>query len=153
MTDFGRHTFGKDEIIAFARQFDPQPFHLDEAAGKGLAVRGPLARRAGTRRPSSSAADRPRAAGQRAARTQGVRVRRLRAVAGLPQSAVAEAGVRRRHDRVPRRLTEKIDLKSRPDRGLLVSEVQGRNQKGEIVFAITSQILAERRAPYGRRDT
>ena len=34
MTDFGRHTFGKDEIIAFAREFDPQPFHLDEAAAK-----------------------------------------------------------------------------------------------------------------------
>jgi acyl dehydratase len=32
--DLGSHTFTKDEIITFARQFDPQPFHLDEAAGK-----------------------------------------------------------------------------------------------------------------------
>ena len=46
------------------------------------------------------------------------------------------------------RVSEKIDLKSRPDRGLLASEVQGRNQHGEIVFAITSQMLAERREPY-----
>jgi acyl dehydratase len=34
-----------EEIIAFAREFDPQPFHLDEAAGKasilgGLAASG-----------------------------------------------------------------------------------------------------------------
>lgn len=27
----GRHTFGAEEIKAFARRFDPQPFHVDEA--------------------------------------------------------------------------------------------------------------------------
>ena len=32
--DLGSHTFEKDEIVAFAREFDPQPFHLDEAAAK-----------------------------------------------------------------------------------------------------------------------
>ncbi|MGE5639874.1 MAG: MaoC family dehydratase [Clostridia bacterium] len=32
--DMGRHTFGADEIIAFARQFDPQPFHVDPEAAK-----------------------------------------------------------------------------------------------------------------------
>jgi acyl dehydratase len=29
--DVGEHTFTKDEIVAFARTWDPQPFHLDEA--------------------------------------------------------------------------------------------------------------------------
>lgn len=43
--DLGIHHFTADEIIAFARDFDPQPFHLDEAAGraslfKGLAASG-----------------------------------------------------------------------------------------------------------------
>ena len=33
-TDIGRHTFTRDDIIGFARQFDPQPFHLDEEAAK-----------------------------------------------------------------------------------------------------------------------
>jgi acyl dehydratase len=28
----GRRTLGRDEIVAFARAWDPQPFHLDEAA-------------------------------------------------------------------------------------------------------------------------
>jgi acyl dehydratase len=32
-TEIGRHTFTADEIKAFAARFDPQPFHLDEAAG------------------------------------------------------------------------------------------------------------------------
>jgi len=27
--EFGDHTVGEAEIIAFARQFDPQPFHVD----------------------------------------------------------------------------------------------------------------------------
>ena len=29
----GRHTFTAEEIKSFAERFDPQPFHLDEAAG------------------------------------------------------------------------------------------------------------------------
>lgn len=31
---FGRYAVTADEIVAFARRYDPQPFHLDEAAGK-----------------------------------------------------------------------------------------------------------------------
>lgn len=30
----GTHTFGADEIKAFAAKYDPQPFHLDEAAAE-----------------------------------------------------------------------------------------------------------------------
>ena len=41
----GRKRVDKDEIFAFARQYDPQPFHLDEAAAQqspfaGLAASG-----------------------------------------------------------------------------------------------------------------
>ena len=31
-TDIGRHTFTAEDIKSFAARFDPQPFHLDEAA-------------------------------------------------------------------------------------------------------------------------
>lgn len=31
---FGSHTFTREAIIDFARQFDPQPFHLDDEAAK-----------------------------------------------------------------------------------------------------------------------
>jgi acyl dehydratase len=31
-TDIGRHTFTAEDIKTFAARFDPQPFHLDEAA-------------------------------------------------------------------------------------------------------------------------
>jgi acyl dehydratase len=30
--EIGEHTFTRDEIVAFAGQFDPQPFHVDEQA-------------------------------------------------------------------------------------------------------------------------
>lgn len=30
----GSHTFTREEIIDFARKFDPQPFHLDDEAAK-----------------------------------------------------------------------------------------------------------------------
>ena len=30
--ELGRHVFSADDIKAFARRFDPQPFHLDEEA-------------------------------------------------------------------------------------------------------------------------
>ncbi|WP_037546910.1 MaoC/PaaZ C-terminal domain-containing protein [Stappia stellulata] len=41
----GSKTVSRDEIVAFAAEFDPQPFHLDEEAGKasllgGLAASG-----------------------------------------------------------------------------------------------------------------
>ena len=32
--EFGGKTMSADEIVDFARQFDPQPFHLSEEAGK-----------------------------------------------------------------------------------------------------------------------
>lgn len=34
-TTLGAHRFEPEEIKAFARKFDPQPFHLDEAAAEG----------------------------------------------------------------------------------------------------------------------
>ena len=32
--EMGSHTFTEDDIIAFARQFDPQPFHVDPEAAR-----------------------------------------------------------------------------------------------------------------------
>jgi acyl dehydratase len=32
--EIGRHTFSEEEIIAFAKQFDPQSFHTDPEAAK-----------------------------------------------------------------------------------------------------------------------
>ena len=55
MAEFASHTFGKDEMIAFAREYDPQPFHLDEAAAKASLFGGLCASGWHTRRSSSAA--------------------------------------------------------------------------------------------------
>jgi len=42
-SEMGRHTFAHDEIVTFARQFDPQPFHVDPAAAKASPFGGLIA--------------------------------------------------------------------------------------------------------------
>ena len=41
--DLGERTVGEEEIIAFARQFDPQPFHIDRAAAAASIYGGVIA--------------------------------------------------------------------------------------------------------------
>lgn len=41
--EMGSHTFTEAEIIAFARQFDPQPFHIDPEAARRSAFGGLIA--------------------------------------------------------------------------------------------------------------
>lgn len=41
--EIGSHTFTEEEIVAFARQFDPQPFHIDPEAAKKSFFKGLIA--------------------------------------------------------------------------------------------------------------
>jgi acyl dehydratase len=43
IVDVGEHTLTKEEIIAFAQQWDPQPFHLDEEAAAATMFGGLIA--------------------------------------------------------------------------------------------------------------
>ena len=97
-TDFlGEHVFEAEDIVSFARSFDPQPFHLsDDAArrpfrparGLRMADRGDMdasPRGSSRRRRDPSPRRWPRPAG-------------IRAVPRFPRPALAPAGPRRRHD-------------------------------------------------------
>ncbi len=44
----GTHLFTAEEIKIFARQYDPQPFHVDETLAEHIAFRRARARPAGT---------------------------------------------------------------------------------------------------------
>ena len=148
ISDFGRHTFNRDEIIAFARQFDPQPFHLDDVAARqslfgalcasGWHTAAIFIREVVTHRLAGSAAT-PSPGERQPAYGPSPGFRDLR----WPRPVYVGDTIEFRA-----RLAEKIDLKSRPGRGILASEVKARNQRGEIVFALISQILADRREPY-----
>ena len=152
ITDLGSHTFDRDEIVAFAREFDPQPFHLDEAAAKAslfgalcasgwhtsaIFIRQVVTHRLGGKTVPKPSGEREPVYGP----SPGFRNLRW------PKPVYVGDTIEFRA-----RLAEKIDLKSRPGRGILASEVQARNQKGEIVFALISQILADRREPYRPAD-
>ena len=39
---FGPRHVTREEILAFAAEFDPQPMHLDEAAAKRIDAEGPV---------------------------------------------------------------------------------------------------------------
>jgi acyl dehydratase len=146
--DLGQHEFSKDSIVAFAQAWDPQPFHLDETAAKASLFGALAASGWHTAALYIRSLVRTRQAASAAARAQGVALATYGPSPGVknlswPRPVLAGDQVEYRA-----RLADKIDLKSRPDRGLLILSSQGRNQKGEIVFGITSQILCERRQPY-----
>jgi acyl dehydratase len=148
LTDFGSHTFARDEIVAFAGAFDPQPFHLDEAAAKASLFGALCASGWHTVLFGVRGHIRSRLEGNRQARAQGVKLAAygpspgFRSVSWHSPVYVGDT----LHYRG--RLAAKIDLKSRPGRGLIATEIEARNQRGESVLRVTSQILAERRQPY-----
>jgi acyl dehydratase len=41
--DLGERTLAKEDIVAFAREYDPQPFHVDEEAARESAFGGLIA--------------------------------------------------------------------------------------------------------------
>jgi len=146
-SDLGSHTFTREEMVAFARAYDPQSFHLDEEAAKASLFGGLCASGWHTAAHLIRAIIVTRAAADTGAPAKGGR----RAVYGPSPGFRDLRWLKPVHvgDTISYRgrLIEKIDLKSRPNRGLLASAMQGRNQRGEIVFAVTSLVLADRREP------
>ena len=146
--ELGSHTFTADEIKTFARRFDPQRFHVDEVAAARthfgalcasgwhtvlFAVRGHIL---------------ARLEGNRQARAQGLKLAAYGPSPGFRSLSWHKPVYVGDTLNYRGRLAAKVDLKSRPDRGLLATEIEARNQRGESVLRLTSQILAERRKPY-----
>jgi len=134
--ELGNHTITRDEIIAFAKQFDPQPFHLDDEAAKKTIYGGLIAS---------------------GWHTGAISMRLL--YDGLVKDTVSlgSPGVDelrwvkpvRPGDTLSARLTvlECIPSRSKPDRGIVRSAVEMRNQHDEVV--VTSKGLSL----LGRRPT
>ena len=129
----GARTLGADEITAFAREFDPQPFHLDEAAARetffqGLAASGWHA----------------------AAVAMSLMVRGGLPIAGGIVGAGGEIAWRkpiRPGDtlHVESEIVEVTPSRSKPDRGTVVARNDTINQHGEIVQIFTARLIVPRR--------
>jgi acyl dehydratase len=133
----GEHAMDEAQIQAFAAQFDPQPFHLDDAAARttlfgGLAASG----------------------WHTAAVTM-----RLQVTTGLPiAGGLIGAGAEISWPR-PTRATDVLHVvsevveiqpsRSKPDRGMVAVRSETRNQHGEVLQLSTVRIVVPRRPAGG----
>jgi acyl dehydratase len=130
--EIGRHTPTRDEIVDFARQWDPQPFHLDEAAGRASPMGGLSASSCHTYSISSLIYSRSD--------------EKLRTVAMLGLEMRFPNAVRPDEElTLVRKLLDKRVSSSRPRYGVVSSETVMRNERGEDVMVMTSSYLVERR--------
>jgi len=128
------HLIDTEQIKAFARQFDPQPFHLDEEAAKGSVFGGLVA--SGWHTAAISM--------------------RLQVESGLP-IAGGMIGIggemswprpTRPGDvlRVVSEIKEVTPSRSRPDRGVVRVRSETRNQRDEVVQVLDAKLLVPRRS-------
>lgn len=137
----GRRRVSRDEIIAFAKEYDPQPFHLDEAAAAASIFRGLAASGWHTAALTMSLI----AAGEfkPAGGTVGLGFEELRWP--IPVRPGDEL-------RIESEVLDMRPSKSRPDRGLMKVRTRTFNQKGEMVQELVSNLMVPRRptAPAGK---
>jgi acyl dehydratase len=132
--ELGSRTISKEGVLAFAREFDPQPFHVDEEAAKRSIYGGLLASGWHT------------AALLMRLLYDGL----LKDAASLGSPGVDELRWLRPvrpGDTLSARLTilESIPSRSKPDRGLIRSLTELRNQHGEVVLTVRGLSLLGRR--------
>ena len=132
--ELGQHTITKESIIAFAREFDPQAFHLDEDAARDTIFGGLVASGWHT--------------GSLAMRLlyEGV----IKHVVSLGSPGIDElrwVKPVRPGDTLSGRMTvtECVPSRSKPDRGIVRSLLELRNQHGEVVVTIKGMSLLGRR--------
>jgi acyl dehydratase len=133
---YGGLTIDRDEMVAFARDFDPQPMHIDEKAAEGSMIGGLIAS---------------------GWFTAALNMRMMAESFILDSASMGSPGVSElkwlRPVRAGDRLTgERIVLSrrastSRPDRGFVDFRFVLRNQSGEPVLEQTNMIM------FGRRTT
>ena len=129
----GSTTVTADEIKAFAREFDPQPFHLDEEAAKDSLFEGLAA-----------------SGWHTAALTMRLLVQAFPLAGGLVGAGGETTWPRptRPGDTltVHVEVLEILPSRSRPDRGMIRTRSETRNQNGEAVQVSTTRIVAWRRS-------
>ncbi len=131
---FGRYEVTREEILEYARQFDPQPFHLDEEAARasmfgGLVASGWHTGAMFIRMVCDGMVPTAATSGSMGFDD----LRWLKPV--RPGDVLSVESVVR----------EKIESRSRPDRGTVKIESRVSNQRGEVVMSLVSLVIYLRR--------
>ena len=143
--ELGSYAFTRENVLAFARKYDPQPFHVDDEA----AAKGPFGRLAASGWHTAAAWMKCYIATLQAA------------LATLSPQDHARAHARASPGfvnlRWPRpvyvgdtvaftmRATAKRDLASRPSLGFAEFLSEGRNQTGELVYSFEGKVFMPKR--------
>jgi acyl dehydratase len=139
--DLGTYTFTEENIIAFAKKYDPQSFHVDSEAAKQSLFGGLIAsgwhtaavwmKLAIESRKNDAESARPLA---RSGVSPGFEnMRWLKPV---------RPGMTLHYSLTP---IEKVDLKSRPELGLIKNRAEARDEAGELVFSFTGKGFVARK--------
>ena len=136
----GRLQVDKDQIFAFARQFDPQPYHLDEEAARQSPFRGLAA-----------------SGWHTAALTMRLMVdgefKPAGGILGVGFDELSWPRAVRPGDelRAQSEILEVRPSKSRPDRGLIRVRTTTLNQNDEAVMMFTGNLLVPKRPPAAQK--
>jgi acyl dehydratase len=138
--ELGDYTFGEEEIIRFARKYDPQVFHLDPEAAKHSIFGGLIASGWHTAAiwMKLAIADRNKPGNNSPLLRAGVSpgyedMRWLKPVRpGMRLIFSSE-------------IVGKVELKSRPEFGIVLSRNEAHDDQGELVFRFTGKGLVQRR--------
>ena len=129
----GRYLVSKEEIIQFAKQYDPLPFHVDEEAAAHSIFGGLIASGSHTFAIFVSLLHKLQP--------------RLNPLAGLGFDELRMPSPVRPGDELDLEaiVLEKRESKSKPDRGIVRFQIRLRNQRSEIVLQCISNLLVARR--------
>ena len=134
--EVGTHTFTAEEILEFADRFDPQPFHIDEAAAQASPFGGLIASGWHTCSVMMGMLVRNVLTGSTSLGSPGIdEIRWLRPV--RPGDSL----------RMYNSVLAKRVSKSQPDRGIVTTLWEGVNQAGETVVTVRSNVLFGLRHP------
>lgn len=142
--DLGRHVFTRDEIVRFAEKYDPQPFHLSEEAaaetlyGRLIASGWHTASVFMKRFVATQmdAADKARAEGRTPA-SYGPSP----GFADLRWIKPVYPGDTLQYTQT---ITGKAESRSRPEWGIVHSDMCAHNQDGELVFSFKATVFLRR---------
>jgi acyl dehydratase len=142
---FGRHTFTAAEIKTFAAQFDPQPFHLDEAAAARSHFGALVASGWHTIAVWMRLAMLYRRAEDEARRARGEPVAQLGPSPGFRDLKWLKPVYVGDTIAYATEAVETRPSKSRPGWGLAFNRNTGTNQAGELVMSFIGSAFVERR--------
>lgn len=132
--DCGHRTVTKDEIIAFATAFDPQPFHVDEAAAARSRYGGLIA--SGWHSCCLCMRLVVDAVLREAANMGSPGMEKVRFLKPLRPGDTISAKLR---------VVEASPSRSKPDRGRLTFAFELHNQSGELIMDMTAMSILHRR--------